>query len=182
MSPAGGCRPRWPQRRRCATPRACEIRLWQARRRKGAQLVNAPGAWNFSNLRSADLEGARRFYGELFRLALRRPGVGDRDQRPRLRRPPRGHRRPRHPHPPGRGAGGLRGRHRRARARGRRGTRLVRRADRRRPRRHCIPGRGRSAAPCSAATDTGWTKEAAIRDPQGAVFTASQFAPPDSWE
>ena len=35
---------------------------------------------------------------------------------------------------------------------------------------------------CSARIDTGWTKEAAIRDPQGAVFTASQFAPPDSWE
>jgi len=27
--------------------------------------------------------------------------------------------------------------------------------------------------------DTGWTRQATIRDPQGAVFTASQFTPPD---
>src|SRR6187431_3366533 len=26
-------------------PEGCEIRLWEARRRKGAQLANAPGAW-----------------------------------------------------------------------------------------------------------------------------------------
>ena len=28
-------------------------------------------------------------------------------------------------------------------------------------------------------TDTGWTREVLVRDPQGAVFTASQFTPPD---
>ena len=28
-------------------------------------------------------------------------------------------------------------------------------------------------------TDTGWTREALVRDPQGASFTASQFTPPD---
>ena len=26
-----------------------------------------------------------------------------------------------------------------------------------------------------------WTAEAVVRDPQGAVFTASQFTPPDDW-
>jgi predicted enzyme related to lactoylglutathione lyase len=30
-------------------------------------------------------------------------------------------------------------------------------------------------------TDTDWTREAVVRDPQGAVLTVSQFAPPDSW-
>ena len=28
-------------------------------------------------------------------------------------------------------------------------------------------------------TDTDWTREALVRDPQGAEFTASQFTPPD---
>ena len=67
-------------------PAGCEIRLWQARRRKGAQLVNAPGAWNFSNLRAADPGAAQRFYGELFgwrftdqgwATAISVPGYGD---------------------------------------------------------------------------------------------------------
>jgi len=28
-------------------------------------------------------------------------------------------------------------------------------------------------------TDTDWTRDALVRDPQGAEFTASQFTPPD---
>jgi len=31
-----------------------------------------------------------------------------------------------------------------------------------------------------ARRDTDWTRDAVIRDPQGAVFTASQFTPPGS--
>ena len=30
-----------------------------------------------------------------------------------------------------------------------------------------------------ASNDTEWTHDAVIRDPQGGVFTASQFVPPD---
>jgi hypothetical protein len=30
--------------------------------------------------------------------------------------------------------------------------------------------------------DSMWTKTVTIRDPQGAVFTASQFTPPTAWE
>ena len=30
----------------------------------------------------------------------------------------------------------------------------------------------------TATTDTHWTREALVRDPQGGVFTASQFVPP----
>ncbi|MGL5817991.1 MAG: VOC family protein, partial [Phycicoccus sp.] len=32
-----------------------------------------------------------------------------------------------------------------------------------------------------STVETGWTAEAVVRDPQGAVFTASQFTPPDDW-
>jgi predicted enzyme related to lactoylglutathione lyase len=34
----------------CADPRGARFRLWQPRRRLGAQLTNAPGSWNFSDL------------------------------------------------------------------------------------------------------------------------------------
>src|SRR6478735_4607621 len=42
------------------------FRLWQARRRLGAQLVNAPGSWNFSDLHTPDRDRALAFYGALF--------------------------------------------------------------------------------------------------------------------
>ena len=31
-----------------------DLRLWQPKRRLGAQIVNAPGAWNFSDLHTSD--------------------------------------------------------------------------------------------------------------------------------
>ncbi|WP_291039992.1 VOC family protein [Herbiconiux sp.] len=40
--------------------------LWQARRRLGAQVVNVPGSWNFSNLRTGDLPAAKEYYERLF--------------------------------------------------------------------------------------------------------------------
>ena len=43
-------------------PQGAEIRLWQARRRLGAQLTNSPGAWNFSDLHTTDPAAAQRFY------------------------------------------------------------------------------------------------------------------------
>ena len=50
----------------CADPLGAEFRLWQARRRLGAQLVNAPGSWNFSDLHTPDRDRALAFYGALF--------------------------------------------------------------------------------------------------------------------
>ncbi|MFC5930279.1 VOC family protein [Cryobacterium melibiosiphilum] len=47
-------------------PQGAEFRLWQAYRRLGAQSVNVPGSWNFSDLRTADIAGARAFYGDAF--------------------------------------------------------------------------------------------------------------------
>src|SRR4051812_33329631 len=38
----------------CADPWGVPFRLWQAHRRLGAQTVNAPGTWNFSDLHAAD--------------------------------------------------------------------------------------------------------------------------------
>src|SRR4029079_8767568 len=50
----------------CVDPRGARFRLWQPRRRPGAQLVNAPGSWNFSDLHTADASAATAFYAPLF--------------------------------------------------------------------------------------------------------------------
>ena len=50
----------------CADPAGAAFRLWQPGSMKGAQIVNAPGAWNFSELHTRDIEGARRFYARVF--------------------------------------------------------------------------------------------------------------------
>ena len=60
--------------------------VWEARASKGAQLVNEPGTWNFSALNTRDLERARAFYGAVFGwqaaaddefMTWRLPGYGD---------------------------------------------------------------------------------------------------------
>ena len=70
----------------CDDPQGARFRLWQARRRLGAQIVNAPGAWNFSDLHTPDPEAAMRFYGDVFGWQvsddlgygmIRLPGYGD---------------------------------------------------------------------------------------------------------
>jgi len=73
----------------CSDPTGAAIRLWQARRRLGAQAVNEPGTWNFSDLRTADAETALAFYADVFGwesgaiddgggpLLWRRPGYAD---------------------------------------------------------------------------------------------------------
>jgi predicted enzyme related to lactoylglutathione lyase len=50
----------------CADPSGAGFRLWQAREHRGAQLVNAPGCWNWSNLNTPGTEAAMRFYGAVF--------------------------------------------------------------------------------------------------------------------
>jgi len=50
----------------CRDPLGTEFRLWQAKRRLGAQLTNAPGCWNFSDLFTPDPQRALRFYAPLF--------------------------------------------------------------------------------------------------------------------
>lgn len=40
--------------------------IWQPKGRKGAELVNEAGSWNFSSLNTRDLQGAQDFYGAVF--------------------------------------------------------------------------------------------------------------------
>jgi predicted enzyme related to lactoylglutathione lyase len=159
-------------------PAGCEVRLWQARRRKGAQLVNSPGAWNFSNLRATDPAAAQRFYGELFgwrftdqewATAIGVPGYGDHLEAtvdPGIRA-----RQAAAPEgfadvigalvPAGGGAPGW--------------FVEVTVADR-----DAAATRAEALGGTVLSTsETGWTRQAVIRDPQGAQFTASQFTPPD---
>jgi predicted enzyme related to lactoylglutathione lyase len=50
----------------CHDPAGASFRLWQPGRTRGAELVNAPGTWNFSDLNARHLEQAKAFYGEVF--------------------------------------------------------------------------------------------------------------------
>ena len=68
------------------SPRGADFRLWQARNRPGAQLVNAPGTWNFSDLQTSEPHLAIEFYASAFgwevddvgfASMIRRPGYGD---------------------------------------------------------------------------------------------------------
>jgi predicted enzyme related to lactoylglutathione lyase len=49
-----------------ADPSGAVFNVWQANQHRGAQLVNAPGTWNWSDLHTNDLESAEEFYGAVF--------------------------------------------------------------------------------------------------------------------
>lgn len=51
---------------RCVDPGGASFSLWESRAHHGAQLVNAPGSWNWSNLHTRDLDGAGAFYQAVF--------------------------------------------------------------------------------------------------------------------
>lgn len=72
----------------CVDPRGAAFGLWQARDRLGAQHINSPGGWVFSDLRSPEPERAIAFYERLFgwqvsdvhegpSAMIRLPGYGD---------------------------------------------------------------------------------------------------------
>lgn len=50
----------------CADPAGATFVLWQPSARLGAELVNAPNTWNWSDLHTPDPDGARAFYGAVF--------------------------------------------------------------------------------------------------------------------
>lgn len=50
----------------CSDPSGAVFSLWQARGNTGAQLVNAPGSWNWSDLSTTDPDAATAFYGAVF--------------------------------------------------------------------------------------------------------------------
>jgi predicted enzyme related to lactoylglutathione lyase len=73
-----------------ADPEGAVFCVWQANKHRGAQLVNEPGTWNFSELNTRDPQGAQAFYGAVFGwkattivtgdggfTMFRRPGYGD---------------------------------------------------------------------------------------------------------
>jgi predicted enzyme related to lactoylglutathione lyase len=56
----------------CHDPEGAFFSLWQAGAFVGAELVNEVGSWTWNQLVTRDLEGARRFYGDVFGWSLER--------------------------------------------------------------------------------------------------------------
>jgi predicted enzyme related to lactoylglutathione lyase len=50
----------------CSDPAGATFGLWEPGDIRGAQSVNVPGAWNFSELNTNDVAAATRFYGSVF--------------------------------------------------------------------------------------------------------------------
>jgi predicted enzyme related to lactoylglutathione lyase len=165
---------------RIADPSGARLRLWQARARPGAQVVNAPGSWNFSDLHTSDPAAAQSFYAPLFGWELedmgfatiiRRPGYGDHLEAtvdPGIRT-----RQAEVSAPPGfedaiawlaRSAAGEPDHWHVTFAVGDRDA--------------AAAAAERLGATIVASEDTQWTRTALIRDSQGAELTLSQFTPP----
>jgi predicted enzyme related to lactoylglutathione lyase len=165
----------------CRDPRGATFRLWQAQGRVGAELVNAPGTWNFSDLQTSDAPAAEAFYAPLFgwvfedlgiATLVRRPGYGDhleatvdpgiRDRQAGVVAPPGFEDAVAWVAPSAAGA-----------------------ADRWHVS-FTVEDRDDSAARAEdlgatvvVSEDTDWTRTALVRDPQGAELTLSQFTPPE---
>ncbi|AGZ41514.1 VOC family protein [Actinoplanes friuliensis] len=166
----------------CRDPGGAEFRLWQARRRLGAQVTNVPGTWNFSDLHTGDPDAALKFYPAVFGwkavampgagTMLQVPGYGDHlasTVDPGIYERQAGA-------PPGFAdvIGGL-----------------TTTEPGETPHWHVtftVADRDGSAATAErlgatilGSADEMWAKKALVRDPQGAEFTVSQFAPPEDW-
>jgi hypothetical protein len=161
-------------------PAGVPFRLWQAGEHPGAQVVNEPGSWNFSDLHT-DHPDSIAFYAGVFGWSVedlgfatlvRRPGYGDhleatvdptiRERQSALVAPPGFEDAiawvaPLEPDlaPHWHVSFSV-------------ADRNVAAADAQ-----------RLGAEVLSTEDSQWTRTALIRDPQGAVFTASQFTPPD---
>jgi predicted enzyme related to lactoylglutathione lyase len=163
----------------CRDPAGADFRLWQAGRRLGAQAVNEPGTWNFSYLQT-DQPDEIDFYVEVFGWA-----VDDLDFAPMVRAPGYGD------HLEATVDPGIRARHRAGGAPPGFSDAIsfvVPPARGMQPHWHvafsvadrdaAVATAERLGAEVIGAEDTQWTRTALIRDPQGAVFTASQFRGP----
>jgi uncharacterized protein len=164
----------------CADPQGAEFGLWQARRRLGAQLTNVPGTWNFSDLHTPDRDAAMAFYTPLFGwlavdmaqgagTMLQVPGYGDHLA---ATVDPGIHERQAAAPP---GFADVIGS-------------LVVTADEAAhwhvtftvaDRDDSVATAERLGATVLRSADELWTRNALLRDPQGAEFTVSQFTPPD---
>jgi len=61
----------------CADAEGARFALWEPAGLRGVQVVNAPGSWNFSELNSTDLDAAARFYRAVFGWELGSFGLPD---------------------------------------------------------------------------------------------------------
>jgi predicted enzyme related to lactoylglutathione lyase len=61
----------------CADPTGAVFGIWEPGELHGAQLVNAPGSWNFSELVTSELGAAEAFYGAVFGWELDQLDMGD---------------------------------------------------------------------------------------------------------
>ena len=170
----------WGRAATLIDPEGAELRIWQARQRLGAQAVNEPGTWNFSDLHTGVPRSAIRFYEAAFGWSfddlgfatlIRRPGYGDHLEAtvdPDIRARQEGV-----VAPPGfEDAIAW----------------LAPLGSDERPHWHvtfAVADRDRAAADAErlgadvlARDDTQWTRTALVRDPQGAELTLSQFTPP----
>jgi predicted enzyme related to lactoylglutathione lyase len=162
----------------CADPQGAVFHLWQARRRLGAQVANAPGSWNFSILHSADPDAVLPFYASVFGWAvdpelgagmIRVPGYGD-----HLAATVDPHIHDRQEFAPPGFADVVAG---------------VAPADSHQvgwqvtftvaDRDESVATAQRLGATVISSADTEWTRDALVRDPQGALLTLSQFTPPE---
>lgn len=166
----------------CSDPAGATFALWQSGERLGAQVVNVAGAWNFSHLHTDRADQARAFYGDVFgwepmdagggAVMWRQPGYGDHLEAtvdPDIRA--------RQAHAPEGFEDAVAG--------------LVSTADGGPPhwsvvftvadRDDAVAVAQRLGADVTSTEETMWTREAVIRDPQGAELTLSQFAPPEDW-
>ncbi|ROS31710.1 VOC family protein [Cellulomonas sp. PhB150] len=161
-------------------PQGASLRLWLPKRRLGAQVVNEPGAWNFSDLHTSDPAAGRAFYEQAFGwevvdvgfgTLIRVPGYDD--HLAATIDPGTHERQASVSAPPGfADAIGW----------------IAPLGQTESPHWHVsftVADRDAVAALADehggtviATEETGWTRTATIRDPQGAVFTASQFTPP----
>jgi predicted enzyme related to lactoylglutathione lyase len=161
----------------CADPQGAVFALWQARRRLGVQVANSPGSWNFSILHTPAPNAVLSFYAEVFGWAvdpelgagmIRLPGYGD-----HLAATVDPHIYDRQAFAPPGFADVVAG--------------FAEDAD---PQQagwqvtFTVADRDESAATAErlgatvlSSSENQWTKEAVVRDPQGAVLTMSQFAP-----
>jgi predicted enzyme related to lactoylglutathione lyase len=169
-------------------PAGASFRVWQPRRRLGTQIVNVPGAWNFSDLHTSDPAAARTFYGTVFGWEADELDLGGPETATMWRRPGYGDhlaatvdpdiytRQAGISAPPG-FADAI--------------AWLAGLGDGEVPHWHvtfAVADRDEivatalqlGATDLSGPIDTNWTKAAIVRDPQGATFTVSQFTPPTS--
>jgi predicted enzyme related to lactoylglutathione lyase len=59
-----------------ADPGGAVVGLWQPRRHPGAEVVGQPGSFGWAELSTRDLEGAKRFYADVFGWGSETSGVG----------------------------------------------------------------------------------------------------------